>query len=418
MEGVGERLGGRDSENGQGLSSQLSVVKRIVDIFVSFWQLSWRVIFRRKRQVLFYYPQHFNRSARGSNPFFDHLLETCDCHGISYHLIEEPDWDTDKPRNNKAIKGDAFFVVVTALRKTVGLFCHKGFWDNEQKVAVIINFLTLGRLRYRTYITISGSMLHLFGYLNNKGIVYDVQHGILYKRHPTFFDEHQKLRSQYYQKNLHWLFWGRGYERCFNKGEEFLLKDRTHVTGYPMSPDCIGFDGLASGGIVLFSLQFTHQKDSASLAIFEKQKSVFEQSLSELKGAGVRVLLKQHPRYNNDIYIDDWFDKYDFVELTTLSVDELLPLVFLQVTINSTTAFEYAEYGIPSVFIDPNGILPDGDLFYTEYQYPLYRQMTLLQVVKRLQNAEQYQEDSRTVKEWYRSFYDDYNEQAFLRIIS
>ena len=367
--------------------------------------------------MLFYYPQHFNRMANGTNPYFDRLLETCDLHGISYLLVEEPDWGTDKPRNPKAIKGDVFFVVVTAVRKTVGFFSHNDFWHNEQKVAVIINVLTLGRLRYRTYITISGSMLHLFGNINKNGIVYDMQHGILFKQHPTFFDANRKLCPQYYQKNLQWLLWGRGYETCFIRGEEALFEGRTHVIGYPVP--CIG---LPSGPrdntkacTVVVSLQLT---PDWSDKILQQNIRMIDDTLNTLAGLSIRVLLKHHPRYNNVISIDHLLDKYDFVGRTSLSMAELIPQTFLQVTVKSTTAFEYAEYGIPSFFIDPKGFLPDGDLFYAEYQYPLYRQMTLRQVVERLQDAELYQKDSRIVKEWYRSFYDDYNEQAFLRIIS
>lgn len=372
---------------------------------------------REKRRVLFYYPRHFNRTASGTNPFFDHLLETCDRYNISYHLIEEPDWCTDKPRNNKAIKGDALFSLITLVRKMLDIFIHKGFVENEKKVADIINLLTIGRLRYDTYITISGSMLHLFGHINKEGIVYDMQHGILYKHHPTFFDEHQKLRSCYYQKNLHWLLWGKGYEECFIRGEEALFVNRTHVVGYPAP--ALGLQSFLTDGndacVVVFSLQLTADW---SYDILKQKIQLIEAALQALAGLNIRVLLKHHPRYNNVIGINHLLDKYDFVELTSLSMAELIPLSFLQVTINSTTAFEYAAYGIPSFFIDPLGVSPDGDLFYAEYHYPLYRQMTLRQVVARLQNVELYRDDSRMVKEWYRTFYDEYNEKEFLRIVS
>ena len=367
--------------------------------------------------MLFYYPQHFNRTTNRTNPFFDCLLGTCDRHGFSYLLIEEPDWNTDKPRNPKAIKGDAFFVIVTVIRKVVSCFSHKDYWYNEQRVAVIINCLTLSRLKYRTYITISGSMLHLFGCMNKKGDVYDMQHGILYKRHPTFFDENLLLRPSYFQENLHWLLWGKGYEACFIRGEEDLFAGRTHVIGYPVP--CtglrLGFKDRMEASVIVFSLQLT---SDWSFDLLQQTVQMIDDTLQELDGLKIRVLLKHHPRFNNVVSIDYLLEKYDFVELTFLSLTDLVPHTLLQMTINSTTAFEYAEYGIPSFFIDHGGVLANGALFYAEYQYPLYRHMTLRQVVERLQNAELFQEDSRTVKEWYRSFYDDYNEQAFLRIIS
>lgn len=389
---------------------------KIFDICVSFWQLTWRVMLDRKRRVLFYYPQHFNRTAQATNPFFDRLLETCDKYGISYHLIEEPDWGADKPRNPKAIKGDAFFVLVLIVRKVVNKFYQGDFWQNEKKAAKIVNILTIGRLIYEKYITISGSMVHLFAAMKDKCVVYDMQHGVLYK-HLTFFDENERLRPQYYWQNLHWLFWGRGYERCFSRGEEQLLAGRTHVTGYPLLLHSVRTDYETRGNEVLFSLQFTHQKDPFSISFHERQKALFEEALNELKGLGVCVLLKHHPRFNNDISIDDWLEKYDFVEMTSLSMKELLPQVMLQVTLHSTTAFEYAEAGIPSFFIDQEGKIQNGDLFYKAYNYPLYKWMSLRHVVERLQNEDNRKQDAVIVRSWYREFYDDYNEQAFLEIL-
>ena len=387
----------------------------VIDCLASFWQLTTHVIFAKKAQVMFYYPQHFNRTAEGTNPFFDRLLEACDRHGISYKLIEEPDWGTDKPRNSKAIKGDALFLLIMVLRKVIGLFGKKDFFKNEKYVAGIVNILTFGRLRYNTYMTISGSMLHLFGALNSKGNVYDVQHGILFKQKATFFDEKEHLRPQYYQRNLHWIMWGRGYDQCFCRGDEEILSGRTHVVGYPIKDVVMDMNSSDDNEkSVLFSLQFTHDSQPHELKI---QKDLVEESLHQLNECRVKVLLRHHPRYNNAIDINDLLEKYPFAKLTTLSMNKLLASTLLQVTFNSTTSFEYAAYGIPSFFIDKEASIPLGDIFYSEYHYPLYQGEEILDVVKRLQNSELRRQDSATVKEWYREFYDEFDENAFIKLI-
>lgn len=389
-------------------------MNKIIDIIISLYQLTTRVIFAKKAKVLFYYPQHFNRTAQATNPFFDRLLETCDSHVISYKLIEEPDWGTDKPRNDKAIKGDALFMLILVLRKVVGLFSKKDFYKNEVVVARLLNLFTLGRLRYRRYITISGSMLHLFAALKDDCEVFDMQHGILYKQHPTFFDESEHLRPQYYQRNLHWLMWGRGYDRCFCRGDEEVLAGRTHVVGYPIAPAKVDVEEM-SDKIVLFSLQFTHDYQQHEL---EEHKKILEETLRQLQNCGVKVLLKHHPRYNNAIPIDDLIESFPFCRITKLSMQDLLTQTMLQVTFNSTTSFEYAEYGIPSFFIDPEARLPQGDLFYSEYHYPLYKGMFISDVVSRLKLHDKAKEDATTVRAWYSEFYSDFNEQAFLKLLS
>ena len=391
-------------------------MRRVSDVFRSFWQITTRVIFAKKAQVLFYYPQHFNRSAEGTNPFFDRLLDTCDRHGISYKLIEEPDWGTDKPRNKKAIKGDALFVLITVVRKVIMMVGVKDIIVREKNTARIVNVLTLGRFQFSHYITISGSQLIIFLYLNTQTCVYDMQHGILFKQHPTFFDEHEHLR-QHIAKEVRWrwLLWGRGYERCFSRGEEELISGRIHVVGYPVESVKNTIDG-SSEKVILFSLQFTHDISLEKLKI---EKDIVEDALLQLKGKHVRVLLKHHPRYNNAIEIDDLLQKYPFAELTALSMQQLLSITMLQVTINSTTSFEYAQYGIPSYFIDKEDKLKrSGNLFLKEYDYPLYQNVTLGEVVDRLRNESLRQKDSEIVSNWYREFYDNFNEQEFLNVIS
>lgn len=386
----------------------------IRDIIQSFWQLTTKVIFAKRAKVLFYYPQHFNRTAQGTNPFFDRMLETCDKNGICYQLIEEPDWGTDKPRNPKAIKGDAMFVLITIIRKIAIMYGVKDLMQREKVTARIVNVLTFGRFRREKYITISGSMLNLFIYLNKRATVYDMQHGILYKQHPTFFDKQERLRPYIAaEPRWHWLMWGRGYEECFCRGDEDILLGRTHVVGYPIFADKKR-ESVDKKNLVLFSLQFTHDWDNETL---RRAKSVTDKALQQLEGKNVRVLLKHHPRYNNSISIDDLLQKYPFSELTTLSMQELAPIVMLQVTINSTTAFEYAELGIPSYFIDQHSIIKNGALFYKEYKYPLYKNQTIREVVERLRSEDLRNLDAEVVRKWYREFYDEFNEEVFLKIV-
>ena len=60
------------------------------------------MFFSRNKRVLFYYPQHFNRSANGTNPFFDPLIKICEKANIPYDVYEEPDPKTNRPHNIKA----------------------------------------------------------------------------------------------------------------------------------------------------------------------------------------------------------------------------------------------------------------------------------------------------------------------------
>ena len=81
------------------------------DVILSFFELAKNIIFARKAKVLFFYPQHFNRSSEGTNPFFDPMLRACEEYGISYKLVEEQS-GTTHPRNPNAIKGDTLYWLI------------------------------------------------------------------------------------------------------------------------------------------------------------------------------------------------------------------------------------------------------------------------------------------------------------------
>lgn len=364
------------------------------------------------KNLLFYYPQHFNRSNEGTNPFFDKLLEICDRNHISYDLIEEPDRETDKPRNSLAKKGDAFFWTVIIIRKILSkIFRSKDFYAREKIVARLFNFISLGRYKYRKYITISGSMYHLFANLNSAATVYDLQHGILYKQHPTFF-KNQHLNPQFYKSNLHFLFWGDGYEKNFIKGDEEILAGRTHIVGYPIQT---GRNSLRQNEdhTIIVSLQFTHDIDEEGL---KQDKQILGNFLDSTKTSGYKVLLKHHPRFNNAINIDDLLSKYTHAELTNQPLDEMVSKVRLHVTYFSTTAFEYAQHGIPTYFLPSQG-RKLYELFYTEYDYPLYQGIEIGDVLTRLEDKEVYAADSATVYDWYEQFYSPFDEKVFLELI-
>ena len=366
-------------------------------------------------KILFYYPQHFNRSAAGTNPFFDPMLKACDEAGIKYDLYEEPDGGTDKPHNGKAKSAKCFYWTVTILRKLVSLICRKqDFYAREVHVAQILNLLTFGKWKYDRYITISGSMYHLFANLNPKAPVFDMQHGILYKHHPTFFDPQTfKLRPVFYRPNLHWLFFGEGYKECFVRGEEEHTDGKAHVVGCEMGQDDSSF-GNPQSHTILYSLQFTD--DWTQDRLF-RMKKLIEDSLEPLRGTGMKVLLRHHPRFNNVIPMDDIAERFDFVEYTSESLQELYKKTFLHVTYFSTTAFEFSSQGIPTVFLHCDDLGRLERDFYEEFGYPLYDGLSITNVLERLKDEDNYREDSEKVKEWYRKFYSDFDKEKFLEIL-
>ncbi len=367
------------------------------------------------KQIIFYYPQHFNRSAKGDNPFFNALINTCRNHNIPFVIMEEPD-KSGKPHNEAAVSAKRFLILVLVVRKLLSwIFRNKNFYQRERIAGKIVNILTLGFFRSNIYITISGSMYWMFAAINPKAQVYDLQHGILCKQHKTFFDKKSlKLKSQYYDDNLNILFWGEGFRKIFIQGEEEIMKNKAFVIGYPIK-DSIKSAKRRTHQIqnLLYSLQFT---DDFSKEKLEKLKQQLIDMLEETKNLGVAVWLKHHPRFNNCINISDVLTQYTHAHITQDSLERLNTKIDLHITYYSTTAFEYACLGIPTYFLNLNK--NEINMFYSEFNYPLYAEMPLCEVIKALSDIKTYNAHSELLKNWYSTFYSSYNEDAFLKLIT
>lgn len=389
------------------------------NIFKSFIQITYYIFFEKKRDVLFYYPQHFNRSKDGCNPFFERLLKVCSGNSISYLLLEEP-CRTDKPRNQNAMFSDVLLYLILFLRKIFHIFSpHKSFEEIEKSIAGYVNIFTLGKFNYSRYITISNSLICFFSFMNKNGRVYDVQHGIIYSTHWGYFDNEGSLNKNLRFSNIYFFLYGDGYKDIFYKASQntVFLNGRAEVLGYPVENLRIEkTKNISECNVILFSLQFT---DDGDIHILEEMKRLLVNCLRKINCLRLqyRVLLKHHPRFNNIIDLSDVYTSFPFVSETDKPLSVLAPDVRIHVTYFSTTAFDYAAYGIPTYFLRSNLITEGESVFYGEYQYPLYRYFDIKDVLNCLMDSDIYMEASAKVKDWYKYFYSDFRESVFLQAL-
>ena len=369
----------------------------------------------KKTDVILYYPQHFNRSTKGTNPYFDSIVEVCKENKVNYLIMEEPDGETSNPRDPQCMKADAFFWVVTIMRKLIRV-THKGkiSVDIDAKIAHVLDTITFHKFRAKRYITISNSMINVLAELNPNGVVYDYQHGIIFNGHPGYFVEKNKLAPSYAKSNRRIMLWGTLYRHAF---DGVLFKDELHkrirVVGYPIQVSAIDIVYQERKYIVI-SLQITSDGEMW----YKHSTKMLYECLEQLKQSGCKVLLKHHPRFNNEVDLNDVITKYPFVEFTSKSLVELVSLALFHITWSSTTSFEYANFGVPTYFLIDE-VLPHGaTIFYEQYHYPLYESMSLLEVVTRMMDRQIYKNDCKIVKEWYDSAYTPFDKQQILKILT
>ena len=142
------------------------------------------LIKKRRYDVVFYYPQHFNRGVHNDNQFFKQLLLSCDNNNISYIVFEEPDFTIRSKRNNKVVPFDFIYLLIILLRK---LYSSKlTILVKDQKIGSFIAKVFFKRFIFNHYITLSQSMLSIFKGINPNAKLYDLQHGIIYNNKKNY----------------------------------------------------------------------------------------------------------------------------------------------------------------------------------------------------------------------------------------
>lgn len=379
----------------------------------SLWSLIKVVAHADKPDVVFYYPRHFNRSADGTNPYFRPLIELCKNKSIKYIALEEP--ASGYPSDNHSIKADVFVYFVLMMHRilinVLGLSQHEA----DKRIGKLIDVLTFHRLRAKTYVTISNSMIDVLGELTPRGHVYDLQHGIIYYGHPGYFLSENELRPEFKIANRRVLLWGTLYKDNLRELPGGIDSDKKFiVAGYPLYKK-IEATSMIKDKIIMVSLQFTCDISLENSCHLVEMLEIFADTAIK---EGYSLILKHHPRFADEVDLNPLLQKYKGrINLTKDTLDELARKAMLHVTWGSTTTFEYAVYGVPTFFLYDGMFDWATNLFYGQYSYPLYKGMNAEQVLSRISEPDDYIADCKVVKDWYESAYSPLNEEILLKIL-
>lgn len=366
--------------------------------------------------VVLYYPQHFNRSKNGTNPFFDPLIDLCEQNKLSYLVIEEPDRGTVFPRNRKAYRFDFYFYLILLLRKMMPLLFFKHFENREQCIGKVLKNLTLGKFSAKTVFTISNSMGGVLrGYCPNARII-DYQHGIISKKQPGFFiNDQAPAHISVNTKEV--AVWGKGFQKIFDQ-DKLYYENKVHVLGYYQSVEKM-IIRFPKTNKILFSLQFM---PDFGIKLNKEMLVKIDSELKEINALPPEnrpeIILRNHPRHNNAVDLSSVINKFDFVSLMP-EKEILIPTDYLiHVTFFSTTAFEMAMHGVPTFFMFSKNIMNGKTDFLDDFEYPLHQNNSLEELWSIYKNDEKvWINHSELVKKWSDGFFEPLNKSLFLDLI-
>ena len=354
------------------------------------------ILIKRKYDVVFYYPQHFNRGTNNENSFFKHLFLSCDSNNISYIVFEEPDFTIKSTRNSKAIPFDFIYLVVILLRK---LFSSEMTTQvKDQKIGSFIAKIFFRQLHFKNYITLSQSMLSLFRGINSHAILYDLQHGIIHNNKKNYLIN-GVAESNLVDNDANLLLSGESYKEILvaNEKSDYFQK-HTLVIGSDTSCRITMHEKFNKN--ILITLQFTHDHTADENNILLKELSDFIASVK----ADVNLYLKHHPRFNNEVDLSEILELSN-VKMAPIDINECFTLCSLHATTYSTSTFEAALLGIPTVLLHSEN---EFNYFQKEFNYPLNF------LTDEFDSIEFYQEKSKIIKDWAIAFYTPFNEHKFL----
>lgn len=369
-------------------------------------------------KVAFFITPSFFRTANRTNPYFDPIIEVCTANGIEWdvwipHSRVKHGYPPDRVRSYRALdRGSVWFWrVVHCLWRAPAWKINLTFGRLVRKL-----HLPLFRDEYEVVITSAGLLADVLGGLLPHRRVVDVQHGVIYSGHQGYFDGkglllelHRKLRNREY-----WVY-GPGFADCFfrNPDNRQYLGDRVKVLGAvhgAVQPTALT---ARIRKTVAIAAQFTRDFSPTTLAQMKKLYEDFLDANVELRDE-VKFIFRQHPRYYGCIDLSDWRDRYPW-----LVMDDKRPWgdVFAEavaiVTIHSTSAFDAAAYGVPTVFLDETRLgwpnVMKGDLGYPCPDLTLKGMLTMDEDGRRNIDA--------AVLKWYNDYYKPFSAANCLALL-
>ena len=359
----------------------------MISLFISFFYIIKLFFKKQEIDVVFYYPKHFNRGKGNQNLFLKPLFESCKKHNISYLVYEEPDRKSDKQKHKNNIPFDLPFYLIILLRKF-------GFKDKSS--ANILSFLFFRNLKFKNAIVLSQSMIEFFRGLNNDVRIFDMQHGIIYANKESYISD-GKANSNISNSNIQLLLFGKGFKEILDLSDNTnYYRKRSHVIGVKRSKYFRHFNPNKK---VLISLQITEDHTE------KKNQEMLNEIIRIVdSNEDLDFYIRNHPRFNNCIDISELVKK---TNLAPESLMECFALCSIHITSYSTTTFDCAEFGIPTIFL--KSLKEDFNMFETDFKYPF--DVELLDVIM------DYAKYSDEVISWRKKFYSEYDEDKFISLL-
>jgi len=393
-------------------------------LFKSFVFFVQSTLIKRHYDVVFLYLNHFNRSEQGTNPYYIPAIEFCKAHNLSYVVFEDTDLKgayKSQPRDEMAIPFDFITLMHIVLLKLIKFF-SKVFLKKSNGIEIkankIIKFLFFRKFKSTIIINMAGNKLGLLRCVS-QGAIYEMQHGIICKE-KTGWLANGAVDKTIQEHKIMALVYGIGFKNYLIENDQSRYYNEKNVVALGQSMFTKQISAKTFNKNILVSLQITPDfKDTLFDAYVGFINEIIENNSQFFINNNYTLILRHHPRYHGkiDVIRDKSFIKIDASD----NISQAIKQAGLHLTLHSTTSFECALLGVPTLFMEIKGFDSPTQIFINEYKYPvaasvIYSAQDFLnQLQKTIKN---YHSNSIAVMNWASLYYQKFNSDKFLDILA
>jgi hypothetical protein len=367
-------------------------------------------------KIVFLQQRCFLQTKKHTNPLFDSIIRVCDDNGIDWQVwLTDRNLPTGYPQKNVRKYGWRNSLI------TAGLL----FFNRLCKIPTNYSYKILHYI-FKTFKILDNDISLFFTnglyQVKELSILYpgikiiEVQHGILYPTHMGYFTSDGTLLQDFLLAK-HLIFWlfGENYKNFFlqNKANALKLSQRIETIGDVKKTD----NSLVKINSPLKSIVIASQLVEDAIfsaddvcrmkSIYENALDIIYSTLNNTNNSHVfSVIFRHHPRFFNCIDLSDWNNKYPSLIMDdNRDWSEIFQEAKCLLTISSTSAFDAAAYGVPTVIINaPHKKF--RNILVEDFNYPLPH-LTLEKCLS--MDTSSYEKIRLTTNSWYKSFYSTFS---------
>ena len=402
-------------------------------VFTSMYYFLKLIFIGKKYDVVFVSSTAFNRGENGENILFKPMVDYCKKNGLKYAVFEETYFKSyiDYGVNKKSIPLDFISIIRILLNKIYNLIHKKPttadqIYFQDLKISKILKNLFFRKFNSKVYITLIWNNVTLWRCVNPSACVVDYQHAYIYDGEEGGHMLNGSPPRVKVDNDVAALVHGERYKRILIDYDKSGFYSEENVITVGMNKILRTHKQIpVNNKKILFTLQLTPDFPEKEVNDFyvEIVEKLIGANANFLIENNYEIIFKHHPRYST-YYCPDINLQHDFISFDNKTpLSDLLNTASLHMTFHSTSAFDAAIIGIPTIFIDMHEPFSPNEMFLKQYEYPckdlvIKNYKDLKSILITIDNKEIFNSYCDNVYQWSKEFYHDFDELVFGDFIS